>query len=210
MLSLQFENFADHAANTVRNLINSSNFCDVTLSCDGGQRIDCHRFLLSSASPMLDKIMSESSLFPQTIFLRGVQFEDLYGIIKFIYLGEVQILSENLDRFFLTARDLEIQELLKEKYSNICKTPSIPRLMPKPLSHLKSYEFKSNFLKTAPIFKTEMDVDDTPYLTNKVDNFTEESRGLSEYISFRNNLLETQTGNPDPYPLSKQKSKDFC
>ena len=51
------------------------------------------------------------------VFLRGVKFEDLAALVKFIYLGEVTVEAEHVDSFFSTARDLEIKGLVNEKHS---------------------------------------------------------------------------------------------
>ena len=128
MVVLQFDNFGLHTATTVRNLFTDSTFCDVTLACDSQGRIDAHKFLLSSASTIFKNIFSESTLTPQMVFLRGVKFEDLAALVKFIYLGEVTVEAENVDSFFSTARDLEIEGLINEKHS-IAKI-EIPNLLP--------------------------------------------------------------------------------
>jgi hypothetical protein len=89
MVSLQFENFAKHTVDTVRNLFNDPSHCDVTLACGSEGRINAHKFLLAGASPVFKNILSEFPMSPQFIFLRGFQFEDLAALIKFIYLGKL-------------------------------------------------------------------------------------------------------------------------
>ena len=89
MVALQFDNFDVPTATTVRNLFTDSTFCDVTLSCDSKGTIN--------ASNVFKNIFADSTLFPQMVFLRGVQFEDLAALVKFIYLGEVTVPAEHMD-----------------------------------------------------------------------------------------------------------------
>jgi hypothetical protein len=115
MVDVQFDKFVVHTAVTVRNLLTDSSFCDVILTCDSQGSINAHKFLLSSASNVFMNIFSDSTFSPQMVFLRGVQFEDLAALVKFIYLG-VAVAADHMDSFFSTARDLEIKGLMNESH----------------------------------------------------------------------------------------------
>ena len=164
MMSFQLPDFAEKMAETVKNLFNDSEHCDVTLACDKIGRINAHRFLLSSASPVFKKILAASPEYSPLIFLGGFQFEDLAALIQFIYLGEVQVPASNLDRFFSAAKDLEIKGLRD------------PSGEPKCLSNLMSTELNPKALLPRSKVQNEMAAD---------------ASKISEYINFRTEVIET-------------------
>ena len=149
MVSFQLPDFAEKMAETVKNLFNDSEHCDVTLACDKIGRINAHRFLLSSASPVFKKILAASPEYSPLIFLWGFQFEDLAALIQFIYLGEVQVPASNLDRFFSAAKDLEIKGLRDQPGE------------PKYLSNLMSKDLKQKVFPPESQVQNKMAADDS-------------------------------------------------
>ena len=86
-------------------------FADVTLVSDDQIPFQAHRFVLSAFSPVLKNILLNNPHSHPLIFLRGVNHEDLYSILQFIYLGEASIYNENMRRFAQAAKDLQIKKL---------------------------------------------------------------------------------------------------
>ena len=136
MVSLRFGDFPQHAVNTVKSLFNDSN-SDVTLTCGSEGQINAHKFLLSSASPVFEKILSECSVTPQTIYMRGFQYEDLSALVQYMYLGEVYIPVDKLDSFISTALELKIKGLTNEKCSTVKSEQQLPKWSLHTLSKLK-------------------------------------------------------------------------
>ena len=51
--------------------------------------------------------LTEQSL----IYLQGVNHEELYSILEFIYLRKASVYFDNMGRFALAAKDLQIKKL---------------------------------------------------------------------------------------------------
>ena len=182
MVSFQNPDFAEKMAETVQNLFNDSEHCDVTLACGKIGRINAHRFLLSSASPVFKKILAASPEYSPLIFLGGFQFEDLAALVKFIYLGEVQVPASNLDRFFSAAKDLEIKGL------------GDPSEEPKYLSNPMSTELKPKLFPPRSKVQNKLATDDSKIL---------------EYINFRTEVIETKS-NIDGSSTQKDCGNFLC
>ena len=56
-------------------------------------------------------ILGKSSHPQPLIYMRGVLFEDLVGIVDFLYSGETSVLQENLNRFLTLAQELQLKGL---------------------------------------------------------------------------------------------------
>ena len=85
----------------------------------------------------------------------------------------------------------------------------MPRLIPKPLSKLVSFESKTKSTTSSTIVKTEMDVDDNPgpFVTRRFDDSTDEG------TYYRTNLLELENNAPISGPSSEKESfaeSNFC
>jgi uncharacterized C2H2 Zn-finger protein len=160
MVSLRFGDFPQHAVNTVKSLFNDSNSCDVTLTCGSESRVSAHKFMLSKASPVFENILSECPVSTPFIYLRGFEYEDVSAIIRYIYLGEVNIAVENMDRFLATAKELKIEGLTNQECPNSDEIHQMPKLELKPLSKLQRSEAEI----------TQSTDEATPYF-HRVNNF---------------------------------------
>ena len=140
MVSLRFGDFPQHAVNTVKSLFNDSNSCDVTLTCGSESRVSAHKFMLSKASPVFENILSECQVSAPFIYLRGFEYEDVSAIIRYIYLGEVNIAVENMDRFLATAKELKIEGLINQECLIFDGKQHMAKLKLKPLTKLQRSE----------------------------------------------------------------------
>ena len=59
------------------------------------------------------------------IILKDIKYEDLSGIIEFIYHGEVSIDQECLPGFLQAAESLRIKGLTEDKKVNLCSCGSL-------------------------------------------------------------------------------------
>ena len=89
-------------------IFENKSFTDVTLVSDDQIPFQAHRFVLSAFSPVLKNILLNNPHSHPLIFLRGVNHEDLYSILQFIYLGEASINFENMRRFALYLGNMNI------------------------------------------------------------------------------------------------------
>ena len=104
---------------------------DVTLVTDDQVAVPSHKFILSSKSEvfktiletpndsnrtiLLDKSKKIQKINDKTIFLRGINHYILEKILKFCYMGLVDVDQEKVLEFLASASDLKISELKPEK-----------------------------------------------------------------------------------------------
>ena len=110
-ISLKWEDFQENVSSAFGTLKESGDFVDVTLVCEDGQLVKAHRVILASTSPYFMSILGKSSHSQPLIYMRGVLFEDLVGIVDFLYSGETSVLQENLNRFLSLAQELQLKGL---------------------------------------------------------------------------------------------------
>ena len=110
-ISLKWGDFQENVTSAFGTLKESEDFVDVTLVCEDGQLVKAHRVILASTSPYFLSILGKSSHPHPLIYMRGVLFEDLVGIVDFLYFGETSVLQENLNRFLSLAQELQLKGL---------------------------------------------------------------------------------------------------
>ena len=106
-LCLKWNEFQENMVVGFSALREAKEFDDVILACeDGGQQVIAHKAVLVSASPFF-MINHVNPL----IYLKGARFADLVAIVDFLYLGEANVLQEDLDTFLSLADDLKLKGL---------------------------------------------------------------------------------------------------
>ena len=95
-LCLQWNDFKENVVNAFGNLRADNNFADVTLACEGEETIEAHKVILSACSPFFDRILKKNSHVHPLIFLTDVALSDLKSIINFMYLGQTNVVQEDL------------------------------------------------------------------------------------------------------------------
>jgi len=100
-------------ANAFKRLYIDQDFADVTLATKDGAQIKAHRNILASVSPFFKTLLLANPHAHPLLYLKGVKNSSLKFIIKFIYLGQVEIYKADLDDFMNAAEELEISGLYK-------------------------------------------------------------------------------------------------
>ena len=113
-MHLNWANFKDNIASSVAELRYCSDFTDVTLACEGRQRIEAHKVVLAASSPIFKEILTSTKTFNPLVYMRGMKTKDLVSIVDFIYHGEVNILQEDLADFLALADELQLKGLRGE------------------------------------------------------------------------------------------------
>jgi len=108
---LQWNEFQNNLRQSLKELRDSEDFCDVTLACDDESQINVHKVILAAASPFFQKILKRNTQQKPFIYLRGVKFSDLEAVVNFMYQGEVSIYEENLNDFLAVAEDFQLKGL---------------------------------------------------------------------------------------------------
>ena len=97
---------------------NDKHFADVTLATKDDRQITAHKVILSSCSPFFKNIFINNSSQNLTLYLKDVKHSDLEKLVEFLYLGECDILEEDLASLIATGKDLKIKGLLDEESDN--------------------------------------------------------------------------------------------
>ena len=113
--SVKRENFELNASAVFRNLRKEEYFLDVTLVSDDEQLVSAHKLVLSAASDFFKNILKKSTHSNPLIYLPGIQSNELFSIMDYIYNGEVQLYKDSLDKFLEIAKKLKIEGMNSEQ-----------------------------------------------------------------------------------------------
>ena len=102
------DNLQERLQTSFGKLRDDNDFTDVTLACED-QSFKAHKVILSASSPFFSKLLKAHPHPQPLIYMRGVKAEDLMAMVDFIYLGEANILQEQLGRFLALAEELELK-----------------------------------------------------------------------------------------------------
>ena len=73
-----------------------------------------HKVVLSACSPFFRQILQKTKQNHPFVYMKGIRFEDLQTIIDFIYNGEANVATKDVDRFLKAAKELKIKGLASE------------------------------------------------------------------------------------------------
>ena len=113
-LGLIRKDFNVHAGNYFRELLENHTFSDVTLVSEDHQQIKAHKTVLNTASPFFKDIFEENN-HPHPLIYLQLKYSYLEALVRFIYLGECEVLQKDLDQFLSTAKKLRVEGLNSEE-----------------------------------------------------------------------------------------------
>ena len=115
-VALKSGSYEENIKSFISEIKGQKELTDVTLVSGDGQHLEAHRMILSAFSPLLRAMFGQKSKSPNTlVFLRSVSSKCMVAMVDFMYLGEVNILEENLQEFLDLAKDLQIKGLADEE-----------------------------------------------------------------------------------------------
>jgi len=128
-LHLAHNNFENNARVAFSELRRDEAFSDVKLVCDDDSGLavvtSAHKVILAASSPFFNSVLRGLAHPQPLLYLKGVPQKQLAKLLDFIYIGEVNVMQEDLEAFLTAAIDLKVQGL----------TPSSP-LHPPPAEDL--------------------------------------------------------------------------
>ena len=143
-LCLKWNEFQENMVVGFAALREDKEFADVTLACeDGGQQVTAHKVVLASASPFFMDLLKKINHAHPLIYLKGARFADLIAIVDFLYLGEANVLQEDLDTFLSLADDLKLKGLSGSN-STGQKSETKPKPKPRKKPNLEEGELDNN------------------------------------------------------------------
>jgi hypothetical protein len=108
---LKWNDFNQNVSTTFGDLRNDAYFTDVTLACEDGQQMEAHKVILAASSPFFQRLLKTNKHPHPMIYMRGMKASELSAIIDFLYLGEANVIQENLDAFLALAEELQLKGL---------------------------------------------------------------------------------------------------
>ena len=108
-LCLQWNDFQDNIKSAFGNLREDADFANVTLACEDGQQVEVHKVVLISSSPFFKNLLQRNKHPHPLIYMRGVEFGHLSALVDFLYLGEANVLQEEIETFLAVATELKLK-----------------------------------------------------------------------------------------------------
>ena len=114
-IQMKWKQFHSRTIDSLRRLREDSDYYDVTLVSDDQKQVYAHKFLLSSASGYFRNILRKGDYNERYyIGLEGTSFEEINGILDYIYFGELMLEQRLLPRFLDIAQRLDLEGLTSD------------------------------------------------------------------------------------------------
>ena len=110
-LCLKWDDFKTNISSSFVHLRKDEEFSDVTLTCDGDQKIEAHKVILAASSSFFGNILKQNKHPHPLIYMRGMTGTQLSEVMDFIYHGEVNIFEEKIEEFLNIAEELQLRGL---------------------------------------------------------------------------------------------------
>ncbi|XP_076617968.1 uncharacterized protein LOC143340188 isoform X1 [Colletes latitarsis] len=129
---LRWNSYHSNMQNSFPSLLDSEQFVDVTLACEG-RSLKCHKMILSSCSDYLADLLRENPCQHPIILMKDLKFWEVEALVKFMYRGEVNVAHDKLPQLLNAAEALQVKGLAGPNPSS--QNPKPPLLIPqsKPL-----------------------------------------------------------------------------
>ena len=142
---LRWNDFDKNVSKSFASIRDKNQFFDCTLATDDDieylDKLRAHKVILSACSEFFRDILTRESLYAHPnplLYLKGISAKDLMHVLDFMYLGEVNVAKEELDKFLEVADTLKIKGLTQRSDGNSTKKrpakfPVFPSLSPSDL-----------------------------------------------------------------------------
>ena len=211
-LCLQWNDFKENIASAFTQLREDREFADVTLACEDGQQIEAHKVVLISSSPFFRNLLSKNKHPSPLIYMRGVEFGHLSALVDFLYLGEANVLQDEIESFMAVATELKLKGFSGEAEDKEAKkyvSQSTSR-RPKKESKDKKVLASTEMVEQIEDFDKKPPIERTMALLTNYDRVDADMDRLDEQID---SMIET-TDRSDPKSgklvACKVDGKGFC
>ena len=124
-VNLAWNTHHQHLKKLLQNMLEATVFADITLVSNDLMKFKTHKAVLSACSQVFKSIIDDIPKDSSTIYLRGIQGQDLESILQFMYLGEATLSHERMNEFIEVAKSLEIIEIFKNVYTSTEETHAL-------------------------------------------------------------------------------------
>lgn len=107
---LRWNSYHSNMQNSFPSLLDTEQFVDVTLACEG-RSLKCHKMILSSCSDYLADLLRENPCQHPIILMKDLKFWEVEALVKFMYRGEVNVAHDKLPQLLNAAEALQVKGL---------------------------------------------------------------------------------------------------
>ncbi|KAB0798910.1 hypothetical protein PPYR_06790 [Photinus pyralis] len=111
---LRWNNHRSNLLTVFDELLQNEAFTDVTLACDGGSPIKCHKIVLAACSPYFQSLFASLSCKHPVVVLKDVKYGEIKAILEYMYRGEVNVAQDQLAALLKIAEALKVKGLVEE------------------------------------------------------------------------------------------------
>jgi len=109
--ALKWEEFENHIASSVQLALEERNYSDVTLVSDDLTPFYAHKSIVSACSPVIKNLLLNNPHDLPLIYMKGIKHQLLKPLLKFMYLGKVEIHESDVKEFFEKAKELRLNNM---------------------------------------------------------------------------------------------------
>ncbi len=122
---LRWNNYTTNLLTVFGELLRNEDFTDVTLACEGGPFIKCHKMVLAACSSYFQYLFSDLPCRHPVVVLKDVRYTEIRAILEFMYKGEVSVTHEEVEPLLKVAEALKVKGLVGDNYKeNAIRTAS--------------------------------------------------------------------------------------
>ena len=110
--------FETNVQNSFKQQWNEQDFADVTLVTSDDKQLKAHKIILSSSSQFFKNILLRNPHPNPLLYLKDINYEELYRILQFIYLGQCNVGTTEVVKFLSTGNALGVAGLMDEIIPN--------------------------------------------------------------------------------------------
>lgn len=108
---LRWNNHKNNLLTVFSELFKNEDFTDVTLACEGGSVIKCHKMVLAASSSYFQNIFSNLSCSHPVVVLKDITYREIQAILEYMYKGEVSVTEKEVEPLLRVAEALKIKGL---------------------------------------------------------------------------------------------------
>ncbi|KAL2715981.1 hypothetical protein V1478_013657 [Vespula squamosa] len=177
---LRWNSYHSNMQNSFPSLLDSEQFVDVTLACEG-RSLKCHKMILSSCSDYLADLLRENPCQHPIILMKDLKFWEVEALVKFMYRGEVNVAHDKLPQLLNAAEALQVKGLAGPSPSSQNSKP--PMLIP----------------QTKPLVSQPV----VPHIVPETKENKPSASGVPTSSSPKRAQKRQQSESPEPRPFTK-------
>lgn len=138
---LRWNNHRSNLLTVFDQLLQNEAFTDVTLACEGGTSVKCHKMVLAACSSYFQCLFTELPCRHPVVVLKDVRYAEMKAILEYMYRGEVNVAQDQLAGLLKVAEALKVKGLVEENGTrtsedepNVITTSSAASAAPTPHS----------------------------------------------------------------------------